>query len=75
MAEDGKLVVRDKEKITKSFQTLAMDAKKRFGQTSRMKREFHVRFCEGFRVKLPLTTRRLLVNWPLIKVLVFWSLI
>lgn len=30
----------------------------RLNDKSRMKRELHVRFCEGFGVKLPLPTRR-----------------
>lgn len=34
-----------------------MDAATRLERTSRMKREFHVRFREGFRVKAPLATR------------------
>jgi hypothetical protein len=57
--EKGKTVAGEGERNTASIvQTLAMDAAKRFERTSRMRRESHVRFCEGLRVKLPWATRR-----------------
>ena len=59
LAESESLFKSRKKKATGTICILAMDAEKRFEQTSRMKREFHARFCEGFWVKIPLTTRRI----------------
>ena len=58
LAASDSLVKSRKKKATGTICTLAMDVEKRFEQTSRLKREFHERFCEGFWVKIPLTTRR-----------------
>ena len=58
LAESESPVKSCKRRRAVTIYTLAMDAKKRFVQTRRVKREFHVRFFEGFWVKIPLATRR-----------------
>jgi len=48
---------------------------KRLDDRSRMKREFHVRFCESLRGKLPWATRLLLSqNFRLFLRQVIWAL-
>jgi len=56
--ERDKMAERDKGSSASTLQTRPVDAQKRFGQTSRMKREFHIRFCEGLRAKSPWATRQ-----------------
>ncbi len=59
MEKESSLAIQKHGKTAQSVRSLEMQANTRFEQTSRMKGEFHLRFCEGFEVKPLLATRRL----------------